>query len=200
MRTSLRIGLALLAALALSTTAVAQTADGVMPGDVTFNALVGPSFANLGTTFSTSAGVNVRLDDRVSLVGEFGLLPRAPFDDATEIVPPALRDDAVRVNAYHWNGNLRVQPFEFGSVEPYVTAGVGSFTADTVGDVRTVNGLSIQDRRRVSDFATNAGAGLSYWLSGWMAFTADYRTFFVHRVGDDPRVHRFTTGLAFHLR
>lgn len=199
MRTLLRIGLALLAALALSTTAVAQPAGGLTPGDVTFNATIGPSFANLGTTVATSMGVDVALNDRAWLVAEFGLLPRAPFDEAAEIAPPAV-GDAERVNAYHWNANLRVEPFRIARIQPYLTAGAGSFTADTVGAVRTLNGLSIQDRRRVSDFATNAGAGMKYWLNDWLAFNADYRTFFVHRAGDDPRVHRFTTGLAFFLR
>jgi opacity protein-like surface antigen len=197
MRTFLRVSLALLTALALSTTVYAQS-----PVDdrVSFNASIGPSFANLGTTFSTRAELDVEMTDRVSLVGEFGILPRAPFADATEIAPPMGGADVRRVNAYHLNGNVLFRPFEVRQVSPYVTAGVGTFTADAVGATQTVNGISVHDRRRVTDFATNVGAGLNYRVNEWVGLNADYRTFFVHRDADDPRVHRFTTGISLFLK
>jgi len=195
MRTWLRVGLALLMALGLATTADAQVSD----RGVSFNAAVGPSFASLGTTLSTTAALEVKVSERVGLLGEFGVLPHAPFRDAAEIAPPLTGADARRVNAYHWNGNIRVRPFEHRALTPYLTAGVGSFTADAVGEQRTIGGVTIEDRRRVSDLATNVGAGTVVRLNDWLGVNADYRTFFVHRDGDDPRVHRFTTGLSFFL-
>jgi hypothetical protein len=196
MRTSLRISLALLIALGLSSPVFAQA-----PADrLSLHASVGPSFANLGTTFSTTAGLDLALTDRVAVVGEFGTLPHAPFREAAEIAPPVGADEPSRVNAYHWNGNVKVQPFRLPSLAPYVTAGVGSFTADAISDTTQISGLSVQDRRRVSDFATNLGAGVVYQITDWVGIGADYRTFFVQRDGRDPRVHRFTTGLSFSLK
>lgn len=195
MRTVRRIELALLMALATAIPAAAQ-AD-----RVSFNAAVGPSFANVGTTFSTTAGLDIKLTNRTAIVGEFGVLPHAPFGDASEIAPPA-PDASVaspRVNAYHWNGNLKVRPFELARFEPYVTGGLGSFTADTIVNDRTVGMTRFQDRRRATDFATNIGAGVNYRLSQWVGLGADYRTFFVHRDAGTPRVNRFTAGLTLSL-
>lgn len=196
MRTYSRISLALLLALALPALAFAQTTS----DRLSLNASIGPSFANLGTTLSTTADLEFDLTDRVGLVGEFGLLPRAAFSDAVEIAPPFGGEEPRRVNAYHWNGNLKVRPFEFRGVSPYLTAGVGSFTAEAVSRSRTQDGLSIRDSRRASDFATNFGGGVLYRMNEWVGLNADYRTFFVHRDVADPRVHRFTTGLSLFLK
>jgi opacity protein-like surface antigen len=203
MRTSLRISLALLIALALSTSASAQTTSGSAPTThdrVSLSASVGPSFASLGTTFAATTSLEFNLTDRAAIVGEFGMLPRATFSDAAEIAPPLVGTDARRVNAYHWNGNLKVRPFDLGNASPYLTAGLGSFTADAVADTRTLAGVTVQDRRRASDLATNVGAGLLYRINDWLGVNADYRTFFVYRDADTPRVHRFTTGLALSLK
>ncbi len=197
MRTMMRVGLALLMALALSTSASAQTSD----ARLSLDASVGPSFGNIGTTFSTTAGVGFDLNDRMALVGEFGVMPQAPFRDASEIAPPleVSGSESARVNAYHWNGNLKVRPLEIGSFEPYITGGLGSFSADTVVSDRAIGGTTIEDRRRVADFATNVGAGFLYRINEWVGVTGDYRTFFVHR-DETPRVNRFTTGLTFSLK
>lgn len=197
MRTMRRVGVALLTALALSTPVFAQSSD----DRVSLNAAVGPSFANLGTTFSTMAGVDVKLKDRASFVGEFGMLPHAPFRKAAEIAAPLpVGAASPRVNASHWNGNLKVRPFEVGRIEPYLTGGVGTFTADTILESRSVGTSTIEDRRRVTDFATNLSAGLAYRFNDWVGLSADYRTFFVHREGSTPRVNRFTTGLTLSLK
>jgi hypothetical protein len=66
-----RVVLALLIALAFAVPAAAQSDD----ARVVLNAAVGPSFANVGTTFSTMAGLDVKLNDRTALVGEFGIIP-----------------------------------------------------------------------------------------------------------------------------
>ena len=196
MRPYVRISLALLMALGSSSTVFAQSSH----DRLSVNASVGPSFANVGTTFSTTADLDVALTDRVSVVGEFGILPHAPFRDASEIAPPVADGQATRLNAYHWNGNLKVQPFKIADIFPYVTAGVGSFTADAISDTSRIGDLSIQDHRRVSDFATNVGAGVLYRINDWVGVGADYRTFFVRRDGNDPRVHRFTAGLSLSLK
>jgi opacity protein-like surface antigen len=198
MRTMMRYSLALLMALGVSTPVAAQTDT----GRVSFDALVGPSMANTGTTFSTVGAVDFKLSDRISFVGEGGIMPRAAFRDAAEIAPAAGFGDAdqLRVNTYHWNGNVRVRPFTFADTTPYVTAGLGSFSADTVGRSRQVDGLWIEDRRRATDFATNLGAGLHYRVNDWLGVGADYRTFFVHRDKATPTVQRFTTGISLFLK
>jgi outer membrane protein W len=196
MRPYIRFSLALLMALGISTGVSAQTSH----DRLSLNASVGPSFANVGTTVSATADLTVALNDRVAVVGEFGMLPHAPFRDALEIAPPVSDGEARRLNAYHWNGNLKVQPFTVAGFSPYVTAGVGSFTADAISDTSRVGGLAIQDHRRVSDLATNVGAGVLYRINDWVGVGADYRTFFVQRDGSDPRVHRFTAGLSLSLK
>lgn len=194
MRAVRRIGLALLMALAFTTPAAAQPAA----DRFVFNAAVGPSFANLGTTFSTTAGLDVALNDRTAIVGEFGLMPHAPFRDASEIAPaPGPVGTPSRVNAYHWNGNLKVQPLRHERWDTYVTGGVGSFIADTVVD-SPIDG--VDTLRRAADFATNVGGGVRYHLNDWVGVGADYRTFFVHRDDDTTPVNRFTAGLTFSVR
>jgi opacity protein-like surface antigen len=197
MRTMRRISLALLIALALSTPAFAQGQD----RPLSLNGIIGPSFGTVGTTFSGVGSVEFKIGNHISLVGEGGMLQRAPFREAAAIAAPTTFDNAERmhVNAYHWNGNVKV-PFTFASVTPYVTAGAGSFSADTVTPSRQVNGVWIEDRRGVTDFATNVGAGAMYRVNEWLGVGADYRTFFVHRDRETPRVHRFTTGLTFSLK
>ena len=49
-------------------------------------------------------------------------------------------------------------------------------------------------------FATNVGAGAQFPLNDWVGLTADYRTFFMHRDHDTPRVHRFATGVTFSVK
>jgi hypothetical protein len=196
MRTYLRISLALLIALALSTSASAQTTH----DRIALNASVGPSFASLGTTFAATTGLEFNVTDRAAIVGEFGLLPRATFANAAEIAPPLVGTDARRVNAYHWNGNLKVRPFELARFEPYVTGGIGTFTADTVANDRVIGTTRFEDRRRATDLATNIGAGVIYRLNDWVGVGADHRTFFVHRDDVTPRVNRFTAGLTFSVK
>ena len=197
MRTNVRVSLALLIALALSTPVFAQSTD-----RFSLNASVGPSFANLGTTWSTMAGLNFNLHDRAVLVGEFGVLPHAPFKGDLGVTSPLARDGFVgeHVNAYHWNGNLKVEPFVTNRLTPYLTAGVGAFQSDALVRKSTFGATSVQDRRRVTDFATNVGAGVLYRLNDWMGATADYRSFFVHRDDDTPTINRFTAGLTFTLK
>ena len=191
-----RVVLGLLIALAFTVPAAAQSDD----ARVSVNATVGPSFANVGTTFLATADLDVKLNDRIALVGEFGIIPRAPFDDASEIAAPVAVSSDTRVNAYHWNGNLKVRPFEVGALAPYVTGGIGSFTSDTVVSDVMIGPTRFEDRRRATNFATNVGAGVNYQLNRWVGAGADYRTFFVHRDESRPRVHRFLAGLTFSLK
>ena len=187
---------AFLAALVFAVPAAAQSLD----DRVSLNAAVGPSFGNVGTTFSTMAGLDLKLNDRTALVGEFGIIPRAPFRDASEIAAPVAASSGSRVNAYHWNGNVKVRPFAIGSLAPYVTGGVGSFTADTVVSDVMMGQTRFEDRRRATNVATNVGAGVNYRINDWVGIGADYRTFFVHRDDSTPRVHRFSTGLTLSLK
>jgi opacity protein-like surface antigen len=227
MRIALRVGLALLIALAFSTTAAAQSSpaapaeaqpqvevqpqSGSQQGDVvmtslprfSLNASVGPSFASVGTSLSTLAGFDVNFNDYVGVRGEFGFLPHTPFEDAVEVAPPVpggnLPADG-SLSAYHWNGNVNVRPYRTPRVSSYVTAGFGSFIADALVDEQTIEGISFDNHRIRSDWATNIGAGAAYRLNEWLGVGADYRTFFVHRDDETPRVHRFTAGLTFNVR
>jgi hypothetical protein len=165
------------------------------------NANFGPSFANIGTTFQATGSANVRLTERVDLSGEIGVLPHAPFDRAGELavaLPGIVPATDHRVNGYHVNANLRVVPGTWDRVTPYLTGGLGSFTSETVASGAVMD-ARLEERRRVTDFATNVGAGLTYQLTDRVGVTGDYRTFFVH--GPDTRqVNRFTAGLTFRLR
>ena len=196
MRNLRRVVLALLFALTFAVPAAAQSDN----DRLSLNAAVGPSFANVGTTFSTMAGLDVKLNDRTAVVGEFGVMPRAPFREASEIAAPVAVGSDSRVTAYHWNGNLKYRPFEIRRFEPYVTGGFGSFTSDTVMSDVMLGTTRFEDRRRTTNFATNVGTGLSYRFNDWVGIGADYRTFFVHRDESTPRVHRFTAGLTFSLK
>jgi hypothetical protein len=191
-----RVVLALVIALAFAVPSVAQSDD----PRVALNAAVGPSFANVGTTFSTVADLDVKLNDRTALVGELGIIRRAPFRDASEIAAPVAVASDARVNAYHWNGNVKVRPFKVGGVAPYVTGGIGSFTSDTVVSDVMIGPTRFEERRTATNFATNVGAGVNYQINRWVGIGADYRTFFVHRDESTPRVHRFSTGLTFSLK
>ena len=77
MREVRRVLLALLIALVFSLPAAAQSDD----SRVSLNAAVGPSFANVGTTFSTIAGVDLKLDQTSDLLlrcHDFSLSVRTP--------------------------------------------------------------------------------------------------------------------------
>jgi hypothetical protein len=197
MRTLVRTSLALLIALALSSPVFAQLNN----DRLSLNAAVGPSFANLGTTFSTTAALDLKVNDRVTVLGEAGILPHAPFRVGEQVLAPlASVGNASHVNAYHWNANVKVRPVEFAGLTPYVTAGAGAFMADAIVNRSDVGTLTIEDRRRLTDFATNVGAGVTYRLTDWMGLSADYRSFFVHRDNETPRVDRFTTGVTFAIK
>jgi len=199
MRTT-RIGLALLMALVFSIPAFAQT-DAPR---LSVNALVGPSFGNVGTTFSTTGEIQYRLNDRIAIGGQGGIMPHAPFRKAGEIAPaapvvawgPVIGSESTYVNAYHWNGNIKVWPFEIGRLEPYVTGGFGGFMASTVVNNRLNGGARADAYSRSTHPATNVGTGAMYRVNDWIGVGADYRTFFVHRDGDTPKVHRFTAGIS----
>jgi opacity protein-like surface antigen len=197
MRNLRRVVVALLFALTFAVPVAAQSKD---DHRVSLNAAVGPSFANVGTTVSTMAGLDVKLTDRAALVGEFGVMPREPFHDAASIAAPGIGGSDARVNAYHWNGNLKIRPFEVRRFAPYVTGGLGSFTSDTVINDVTLGTTHVEDRRTTTNFATNVGAGVNYRLNKWVGVGADYRTFFVHRDESTPKVNRFTAGLTFSLK
>ena len=60
---------------------------------------------------SALADLGYQLNERIALVGEVGVLPRAPFEEASEIAPPTAGAlQARRVNAYYWNGTPEGAP------------------------------------------------------------------------------------------
>jgi len=166
------------------------------------DASVGPSFGTIGTTFSAAGSLNVPVTDRVSVVGEVGVLPDASARDAEALftpLPGRVPTSDVHVNAYHVNANVKVRGNDFFRVSPYVTAGVGSFTADTVGHQELVD-AGVTEWSRRTDLATNVGAGVSYRLTDHLGVNADWRTFFVNGEDEVQHVNRFTTGFTISLR
>src|ERR671939_705964 len=99
------------------------------------NAAIGPSFGTLGSTPVVDTSAGYRLTPHMSIAGEFGVLPHAPFDKANVVAPTfgsvASASD-VHVNAYHTNANLFVQSSPVGRFDPYATFGIGAFTGSTV--------------------------------------------------------------------
>src|SRR5436309_7936774 len=86
------------------------------------NAGVGPSFGTFGSTASADASGGYKLTDHLSLAGEFGMLPHAPFDKAGSVAPsvsPFVPSSNVHVNAYHTNANLLVETSPWGRFVPY---------------------------------------------------------------------------------
>jgi opacity protein-like surface antigen len=194
MCTLIRTSLALLMVATLAVPAFAQQ------DRFSVNTVLGPSFATVGNSFSATADLQLSLNNFASLVGEVGMLRHTPFADALLIAPPAANLAAERVNATHWNANVKVRPFESGRIRPYVTAGIGAFVADAIAGARTIDGVTHRDMRRASDFATNAGAGVTFWLTDWMGVGADYRVFSVFRNAPTEHVNRLTAGLTFSVK
>ena len=85
---------------------------------------------------------------------------------------------------------MHVRGNDYFRFTPYVTAGVGAFTADTVGRQELFSGMD----------TGGEWAGVTYRLSEHLGLNADWRTFFVNGDNDVERVNRFTTGFSVSLR
>jgi hypothetical protein len=191
-----RLGALFVVALATAFIAAPVFAD---EPRVNFAAAIGPSFSNVGTTWTAIGSVRFDATDRVAIIGEVGVVPRAPYEEAAEIasvLPVSLAGDR-RVDAYHANANLVVRPWQMTRLTPYLTAGLGAFVTDAVS-VRRLEAARLEERRRETDWATNLGGGATYWLTDWLGVSGDYRTFFLYRDQNTPKVHRLTAGI--HLR
>ena len=191
------IVVALLAALAIfAPTASAQVQDGWF-----MNAGVGPAFGTLGSVPAVDGTGGYRFNEHVSVPGEFGLLPHAPFDKAGMIAPslsPLVPAADLRVNGYHANGNVTIQPGLWGRVEPYATVGIGTFTGSTVA-AANVGPTEFRQYQRDTHFASNLGAGLTYRFNRWLGANADYRHFIVNAT-DREHVNRFATGVKVFVK
>ena len=191
------IVVALLAALAIfAPTASAQVQDGWF-----LNAGVGPAFGTLGSVPAVDGTGGYRFNEHVSVAGEFGLLPHAPFDKAGMIAPslsPLVPAADLRVNGYHANGNVTIQPGLWGRVEPYATVGIGTFTGLTVA-AANVGSTEFRQYQRDTHFASNLGAGLTYRFNRWLGANADYRHFIVNAT-DREHVNRFATGVKVFVK
>ena len=174
----------------------------------TVDALVGSSFANIGTTFAAAGSARIRLNDYVSVVGELGVLPWAPYEDAEGIqapMPTLVANPDRRVDVYHFNANAQVDVFGRGRGpggdrwRPYVTVGMGGFIADSVAS-GTLGETDVKTSRSQTDLATNLGGGVFYRLIDWMDINGDFRTFYLHREGETPRVYRLTAGVSVLLK
>ena len=142
-----------------------------------------------------------RFNEHVSVAGEFGLLPHAPFDKAGMIAPslsPLVPAADLRVNSYHANGNVTIQPGLWGRVEPYATVGIGTFTGSTVA-AANVGPTEFRQYQRDTHFASNLGAGLTYRFNRWLGANADYRHFIVNAT-DREHVNRFATGVEVFVK
>jgi Outer membrane protein beta-barrel domain len=165
------------------------------------NASVGPSFGTFGSTPVASAAGGYKLTDHVSVVGEVGVLPHAPFDKASAIAPsvsPFVPSSNVHVNAYHTNANLFVQASPWRRFVPYATAGFGAFTGSTVARASMADSHIVQYSGE-TNLATNVGLGTTYRVTKWFGVDADYRHFIVN-AADTQHVNRFTTGVSLFLK
>jgi opacity protein-like surface antigen len=164
-------------------------------------AAVGPSFGTLGSTPVVDASAGYRMTGHLSLAGEFGVLPHAPFDKANVIAPtmtPFATSSDVHVNVYHTSANLFVHASPWRRFDPYVTAGIGAFTGSTVADASLAASRVVQYKRDTS-LAENFGFGTTYRLTHWLGLNADYRHFVVN-TADTQHVNRFTTGVSVFLK
>ena len=165
------------------------------------NAAIGPSFGTLGSTPVVDASAGYKLTPHVSLAGEFGVLPHAPFDKANVVAPTLASITSpsdVHVNAYHTNANLFVQPAPVGRFEPYATLGIGAFTGSTVA-TSALPGSTLTQYSRETNWAENFGVGTAYRLTNWLGLNADYRHFVVN-ASDTQHVNRFTTGVSLFIK
>jgi hypothetical protein len=87
-----------------------------MPGPI--DARIGSSFANIGNTFVISGGARFPVTPNISILGEIGALPRAPFQDAADLAVPAAPGQDLRINGYHLNANVQVNPIFHGNWAP----------------------------------------------------------------------------------
>ncbi len=165
------------------------------------SAAIGPSFGTLGSTPVVEASAGYHLTPYVSVAGEFGVLPHAPFDKAN-VVAPALSSitspSDVYVNAYHTNANLFLKPTVWGRFDPYATVGVGAFTGSTVAK-SSLPGSTLTQYSRETNWAENVGLGTTYRVTSWLGLNADYRHFIVN-ASDTQHVNRFTTGVSFFVK
>jgi opacity protein-like surface antigen len=193
---STAIVIALAAFAIFATPASAQSQNGWF-----LNANVGPAFGRLGAVASVDGTGGYRFNEHVSVVGEFGALPHAPVDKAGVIAPavsPLVPSADLRVNGYHANGNLTMQPGIWGRVEPYATVGIGTFTGSTIA-AADVGPTEFQQYQNDTHFASNLGAGVTYRFNRWFGVNADYRHFIVNAT-DREHVNRFATGVKVFIK
>jgi hypothetical protein len=175
------------------------------------NAHVGSAFGTLGTTPNFDVKAGYAFTDRISFVGEAGALAHAPFEKAADLAPsvpapPSFRESKVHVNGYHYNGNLLIEPTTWGPMAPYATVGIGAFTGSTVAKYN-VGQSWLRQYDAATHFAANLGGGISYRVTPWLGFNADYRNFMViparargGALSGTQYVNRFTTGVSLFVK
>jgi opacity protein-like surface antigen len=162
---------------------------------------LGPAFGTLGSVPAVNGTGGYRFNEHISVAGEFGLLPHAPFDKAGVIAPavsPLVPAAHLRVNGYHANGNVNIQPGIRGHVEPYATVGIGTFTGSTVAAAH-VGPTEFRQYQNDTHVASNFGAGLTYRFNRWFGVNADYRHFIVNAT-DREHLNRFATGVRVFVK
>lgn len=162
---------------------------------------LGPSIGTLGSTPVIDVSAGYAMSRHLSVAGEFGALPHAPFDKAGALAPsvaPLAASSDAHVNAYHANANLFVQPSPLGRLSPYVTAGFGAFTGSTVAKA-SVDGSRLVQYDRKTNPAGNMGVGATYRVTNWLGVDADYRHFIVNATKTE-HVNRLRTGLSLFIR
>jgi opacity protein-like surface antigen len=192
---------AIVVALLAASAIFAAPASAQVQGHWFLNVGAGPAFGTLGSVPAVDGTGGYRFNQRVSVAGQFGLLPHAPFDKAGTIAPavsPLVPAADLRVNGYHANGNVIVQPGIWGRVEPYATVGIGTFTGSTIA-AADVDPTEFRQYQNDTHFASNFGAGLTYRFNRWFGVNADYRHFIVD-AGDREHVNRFATGVKVFIK
>jgi len=197
----MRRSVLVLALIAVCALVAAPASAQVQNHDWFTNVAIGPSFGTLGSTPVVDASAGYKFTNRISVGGEFGVLPHAPFDKAGVVAPalsPFAPSSDVYVNAYHTNVNLFVHASPWNRFEPYATVGVGAFTGSTVASGSIANSRIVQYDRETNP-SENFGFGTTYRLSKWFGVNADYRHFVVNAT-DTQHVNRFTTGVSLFVK
>jgi opacity protein-like surface antigen len=185
------ISLCSAAALAAAAPAHAQ-AGGPGPLEathMTFTPFVGGAFGGDldGGTLGVGAAASYNWDSRISLEGEFSLLPSTGEDQFVNVDASAW--DLSANLLYHFTETTR------RALIPYVTAGLG--VAHAGFDIKDNTGLFDNISDSSTALAINLGAGVKKRLSDRTSVRGDFRYF----TGNDlaPDFARVYAGLGFDL-
>jgi len=127
-----------------------------------------PSFGNYGLGTAAAYNINRLIGIEGEVFGVIGVSSDLQLDSAPSNIKAP--------NGVSYTGNLVVSPFNYRSLIPYGTAGLGMIRA----------GTNLEDRSQ-NNFAGNVGGGVMYSLNTRVALRGDARYFRALVNEDEPR-------------